>query len=506
VDDKAGAYRHILKFTAILGGTTLAGILIGLVKMKLVATLLGPAGVGLIGLLLTFVSFGSAIAGLGLQTSGVGQIAGASEDRRAQEIARRALWTLSIGMSFVGGAALWALRRPLSVLVTGDPSYAATIGWTAIAVSLAIIGSAQSASVQGYRRMGDVARMQLISNLLAAVCGVAAIHALPATTGFILFVLATPFMACLVGAIFVRRLPRLRTGPVSIATLIPVWRALAGLGIAIALTAILGSLTQILVRAIVIRGMSLEAAGLFQAAYSVSAVNLGIILAAMAADYYPRLVSAGDDHARMGALVNQQLHIALGLGAPVLACLSFMAPLALTLLYSSAFSEAAGLLRWLVAADALRLVGWALGFLMLARRAKIGYFLTEASFGLVFVPACYLLVPKVGLAAVGFGYFLAYATCLAVAMFVSHRKLGLRLDRANVRKALLTVLLLCGVAGYSYFDATGGMVLGALVTLLLTSKSWSELKAMGILPASPRDALAALRRSRSAAARSEEAP
>jgi O-antigen/teichoic acid export membrane protein len=143
---------------------------------------------------------------------------------------------------------------------------------------------------------------------------------------------------------------------------------------------------------------------------------------------------------------------------------------------------------------------------MLARRAKIGYFLTEASFGLVFVPACYLLVPQLGLAAVGFGYFLAYATCLAVALFVAHRQLGLRLDKVNIRKALLTMLLLCAVAGLSYLDATAGMILGALVAVLLGWQSWSELRAMGILPANPRDAIAALRRSRPGATRSEEAP
>ena len=42
------SYRQILRSSAIIGGASAINIVIGLVKMKAVALLLGPAGVGIV--------------------------------------------------------------------------------------------------------------------------------------------------------------------------------------------------------------------------------------------------------------------------------------------------------------------------------------------------------------------------------------------------------------------------------------------------------------------------
>ena len=44
------SYRTILRSSAIVGGAQVVNILSGLLKMKAAAILLGPAGVGLVGL------------------------------------------------------------------------------------------------------------------------------------------------------------------------------------------------------------------------------------------------------------------------------------------------------------------------------------------------------------------------------------------------------------------------------------------------------------------------
>ena len=46
--NKESSYRHILKYTSLFGGVQGLNILIGLVRNKVIAILLGPLGVGLI--------------------------------------------------------------------------------------------------------------------------------------------------------------------------------------------------------------------------------------------------------------------------------------------------------------------------------------------------------------------------------------------------------------------------------------------------------------------------
>ena len=54
---KTGGYLHILKYTGLFGGVQGLNVLIGIVRNKLVAVLLGPQGVGLISLFNTTVRF-----------------------------------------------------------------------------------------------------------------------------------------------------------------------------------------------------------------------------------------------------------------------------------------------------------------------------------------------------------------------------------------------------------------------------------------------------------------
>ena len=47
---KGGSYLSILKSTSLIGSASLLNILISMVRIKFVAVLLGPTGVGLLGL------------------------------------------------------------------------------------------------------------------------------------------------------------------------------------------------------------------------------------------------------------------------------------------------------------------------------------------------------------------------------------------------------------------------------------------------------------------------
>ena len=48
--DKPSSYRRMLKTSSIIGGASVVNVLIGLVRTKVLAVLLGPTGVGLVSL------------------------------------------------------------------------------------------------------------------------------------------------------------------------------------------------------------------------------------------------------------------------------------------------------------------------------------------------------------------------------------------------------------------------------------------------------------------------
>ena len=70
-NEKSGSYSHILKYMGVFGGVQGLGILIGLVRNKLIAIILGPDGVGLISLFNSTIKLVSDSTNLGIPTSAV---------------------------------------------------------------------------------------------------------------------------------------------------------------------------------------------------------------------------------------------------------------------------------------------------------------------------------------------------------------------------------------------------------------------------------------------------
>ena len=67
-------YSQILKSTALVGGSTVLSMAIGMVRTKAMAMLLGPAGFGLAGMYLSIASLAQSLAGIGVSSSGVREI------------------------------------------------------------------------------------------------------------------------------------------------------------------------------------------------------------------------------------------------------------------------------------------------------------------------------------------------------------------------------------------------------------------------------------------------
>src|SRR2546428_12909503 len=68
-------YGQILKSSALMGGSTVANIAVSVVRAKAMALLLGPSGVGLLGLYSSILNLTHSVAGMGINQSGVRQIA-----------------------------------------------------------------------------------------------------------------------------------------------------------------------------------------------------------------------------------------------------------------------------------------------------------------------------------------------------------------------------------------------------------------------------------------------
>ena len=463
---KEHSYRQILRSTSIVGGASVINILIGLLRTKAAALLLGPAGVGLIGLFQNMMATGASVAGLGVGNVGTRQIAQAAATGGQEAVAetRRSLFWLTLLLAALGAWVFWLLREPLAQRVLGDRAQASDVAWLALGLALTVASASQSALLNGMRRIGDLARVSVLSGVVSTAVAIAAV-AWWGSRGILAFVLAAPAASFLLGHWYVARLDRPRAPPLSLRVLAGQWRVMVALGAAFMVSGLVANLGQLVARTLIQRELGPEALGHFQAAWLISMTYLGFVLGAMGTDYYPRLTAAIRDPQAVNRLVNEQTEVALLLAGPAFLGMLALAPWVIQLLYSSEFADAAVILRWQVLGDVLKVAAWPLGFILLAAGEGRIFMLSESLAIGVFVALVALLLPRLGVASTGVAFLGMYVAYLPLVHFLARRRTGFRWQAGVLRRLLLLFVAAAVVAGLGAWRESVAVVLGLVAAI-----------------------------------------
>lgn len=463
---EGNSYRHILRSTTIIGGAAVFNILVGLLRTKVVAVVLGPAGLGLIGLLQNLMGTATVLSSLGFGSAGTRQIAEAAGagDARAVATARRALFWGTLGLAASGAIAVWLLRRVLAEKILDDAGLAAAVGWLAIGVALSVASGSQGALLKGLRCIGDLVRISILAALLSTALGIGALWQW-GEQGVLAFVLSAPLANFLLGHWFVSRLPKTPAPRVPLSGLVEQWKTLARLGTAFMVASLVVAIGHLAVRAIVQRDLDAEALGQFQAAWMISMTYIGFVLNAMSTDYYPRLTATIGDHATANRMVNEQTEVAMLLAGPVLLAMLGLAPWIVELLYSREFADAVDVLRWQVLGDILKVASWPLGFIILAAGDGRTFMGSEALATVAFVGLTWIGLPMMGVEATGVAFLGMYLLYLPLVYWLARRRTKFSWQRRVRTQFLLVIGLAVGVFLAAFWSKWLGAALGTIASI-----------------------------------------
>ena len=338
------SYGQILKSSALVGGSSAMNTVIGIVRTKALAVLLGPAGFGLFGLYGSIASLTQSVAGIGINSSGVRQIAAAVASDDGERIAQTTvvLRRTSVFLGMLGAGLLAMFSRQVSRLTFGTEQHTGAVCLLSIAVLFQLISGGQGALIQGMRRIADLAKMSVLGALFGTLISVPMVYFLR-ENGVVPSLIAIAATTIVTSWWYSRKV-QVQIRPMTASHVGREAAALLKLGFAFMASGLVGMGVAYAVRVIVLRKIGFEAAGFYQSAWALGGLYVGVILQAMAADFYPRLTAMVHDHRACNRLVNEQARMGLLLAGPgVLATLTF-APAVIALLYSAKFGAAVGIL------------------------------------------------------------------------------------------------------------------------------------------------------------------
>ena len=404
----------------VIGSAQAVNILISIVRMKVLAVLLGPGGVGLLSIYNSLLGMVQQTAGLGMGSSGVREIASSRGDEATLSRVRRVLFAAHLIQGTLAMIAVWLLRERIAIWLFGDAVRATEVGLIGIAILLSLLASAQTALLQGLRKIGDLGRVTVIGAFVGTLAGLAAVW-LQGESGLIWFILVQPLAAVLIALHYTRRLPKPIAARLSLVETWEVWKPMAKLGAAFMLGGLATAATLLLVRGLISKELGLDAAGYFAAAWGITMTYVGFLLGAMGADYYPRLTEVIHDKVAAVRLMNDQAQLGLAIGGPVLLLLIGLAPWVITLLYSAEFDPAVTLLQWQTVGNVFKIASWALGFSIVAAGRAKTFFFVELSFNIVFLGMVFVFMPHVGLEVTAYAFVLGYLVHMSMVYLVARR-------------------------------------------------------------------------------------
>jgi enterobacterial common antigen flippase len=458
------SYGEILKSSALVGFSTLINLVIGQIRIKAMAVWLGPTGFGLMGLYGSIADIAQSIAGMGINGSGVRQIAEAVGAGDTERIARAVvvLRRSAVLLGALGATLLIAFSRPVSTFTFGSDQHAAAVKLLSVTVFFTCLSGSQVALLRGMRRISDLVKIGILGASSGAVISLPIVYALR-EDGIVPSLICGAAVSSIVSWWYSRKI-RVRVPSLTIAEIGREAGALLKFGFALMASGLMMTGASFAIRVFVLRKLGFEAAGFYQSAWTLGGMYVGVICGTMGADFVPRLTAAAKDNVMCNRLVNEQIQMGIPLAAPGVIATLTLAPFVITLFYSAKFQQAVDVLRWLCLGMALRVISWPMGCIIIAKAARNLFFWSELGWTVVYVVLAWVCITAFALDGAGIAYCASYVLHVLMTYLIVRRLSGFRYSADNIKTGLLFVSILVFVfCGFYGLVQRVAMVVGILV-------------------------------------------
>lgn len=439
---KGGTSGVVMKAMGLFGGMQMLVILCGVVRVKIVALLLGATGVGLFSIFNNALTLLSTATQLGLRSSAVREVAAGDDAGAARSAAMVRFWGRVLGLF---GLVVTLVAAPwLSVYTFGD--YSHTLGFMMIGVAVALMALtvAEQAVMQGRKRLGALARSTMAGVIGGLVVSVPLVYFLRINS-IVPVVVAYAVTAWIGVKIY-------RCGdaePACRARAKELWREglpMLRLGGYMTVAAVVTEAVNYVFIIYLTHAGGTDAVGVYQSGYTVMMRYVGMVFTALGVEYYPRLASCNANPARQQVFIRHETMLLMAVLGPLLAVFMPLAPLVVKILYTTEFLDAVPYIIASAPGVVLRGYAWCLSFLMLARGDGRTYVITEiasALIGLALNVAGYRYGGMLGL---GLSFTLWYAVYAVMMVAVNVRLYGGRMSRRVTLTSLSVLAAVIAIA------------------------------------------------------------
>lgn len=461
------SYTHILKYTSLFGGMQGLNILIGIVRTKLVALILGPDGMGLVSLFTSTISFISSGANLGLPTSSVKTLSEVYEGGNRELLRHkvRLVRSLSLIAAVMGVVVCLLFSSSFDVLTFSWGSHKLHFALLSPIVGMMVLIGTEMAILKSVRQLKQVAIISTL-NMVAALIISVPIYYYFGQSGIV------PALTLMVlgQLVFTLHYSR-KVFPLEVSfrqNMFKEGSEMLRLGLAFLVSGLFTTGADFIIRSYFSKYVSLEVLGIFNAGFMLTTTYAGMVFTAMETDYFPRLSGVNKDVAACNLMINRQIEVTLLLIAPMLLAFMIFMPLVVPILYTSNFLPCVPMAQVIVLALYLRAMKLPVAYLTLAKGDSRTFLVLEAYSSIFIVGAVILGYRYWDLEGAGWGLFATGLVDIIVIWVFAHFRYGYEVSPMVLRYAAVQLPL--AVAGFLVTRCLDGVSYWAVsIVLVLVS-------------------------------------
>lgn len=446
---KSSTTAKILKALSVFGGVQAIQILCSVVRTKLVALWIGPAGVGLIAIYNSTIDLLSTSTQLNLRQSAVRDLSLARTEEEASRISA-IVRRLALVLGILGMIIVVSMSPLLSFWSFGDWSHTLPYIILSVVMICSAVSSGEWAIMQGREHLKSLAKSTLYASLTATILS------LPLFWFFRLKGIVPVLLLFAASNIIYSLIFRVRSDERIKISLKQAWqegRGILSLGLYMTVSSAFTLLASYIFIAWLNRGESESAVGCYQAGYTLVNTYVGMIFTAIAMEYYPRLTASIHQRKRSEVIVSHEISTALWVLMPLVVLFICAKKLIVGILYTDAFDAVLPYITLAIIGVFFRGASWCMAFTMLARGDGKIYVLTELTSACAYLALNIPLYTCFGFAGLGAAYIIWYAIYTAVCYAVYRYRYGMKLRKGVAPQLLLAIAL--GACAYGLDFAAG---------------------------------------------------
>lgn len=463
-DNNQSAYRKVFKATTLFGGVQVYQILIQIIKSKFVAVFLGPAGVGIMGLYQSGLQLVQQISSMGLAQSAVRDVSEANGTNDIQRIAKTVAVVRKI-VWFTGllGLIIVVCCSPLlSKFSFGNYDYTIPFIFLSVTLLLDQLSAGQKVVLQGMRRLKDLAKCSAFGATFGMITSVPLYYWL-SIDGIVPTLILNSTCNLTLSWLYSRRI-KVEKVKVTPKQTLEQGKQMLEMGISMSLSGIFSSIVAYAIRGYIQSSGGVEQVGLFQAGFALMTTYVGMVMNAIATDYYPRLAAINNDNEKCREAVSQQGEIGLMILAPMLTCCIVFMPFVLKILYSDTFLSAWEYILWACLGMMLRLAAWVISYLFVAKAESKLFLKLELSANLYYLLFSLVGYHFGGLTGLGIAFAIEYVVYFVQCYLIARRRYEFRFSKSFIKCYFIQLLLVVAcLAIVLFFDGWMKYVFGSLI-------------------------------------------